>query len=88
MEIIITKHAKFEADRRHIPLEIVEEVALSPQQIIESRMGRKICQSRLMNGILLREMLFRVIVKDDNDTRHVITVYKTSQFEKYWEDID
>ena len=88
MEIIISDHARFEAKRRDVPIDLVMEITQSPQQAVISINGRIICQSRLIDPKLNKEMLFRVVVKDVANQRLVITVYKTSKIEKYWEVTD
>jgi len=84
MEVLISDHAKFEADRRDISLDIIRKVSQAPQQEIGSISGRTVCQSKMHDPATGREMLFRIIVKDTGDLRKVITVYKTSKIEKYW----
>ena len=84
MRVLISDHARFEAERREIPISIVLEVAQSPQQETQSIGDRTICQSRIYDSVTGKEMLYRVIVRDIENTRTVITVYKTSKIEKYW----
>ena len=88
MEILISDHAKFKAGRRDIPLDVLIEVARTPQQEIVYVGGRTICQSKIHDPAAKKEMLFRVVVKDTGDLRKVITVYKTSKIEKYWKAAD
>ena len=84
MEIMISDHARFEAERRGISIDTIMEVAKSPQQEVASIRGRTICQSKLFDTVTDKEMLFRLIVEDAEDIRKVITVYKTSKTDKYW----
>lgn len=85
MDIIISDHALFESKRRRIPLELIESVARSPQQVIITPAGRKICQSKFKDVSSDKTMLCRVVVIDSNNTRFVITAYITSKMDKYWE---
>lgn len=84
MEIFISDHACFKAERRDIPVGIIMNVAQSPQQEIPSVSGRTICQSKLFDPEEEKEMLFRVVVRDIKELRRVITAYKTSKIERYW----
>lgn len=85
MEILISEHANFEMKRRNIPSNFVLNVARDPQQKVLTSGGRTIYQSVLDDLETGKKMLFRVIVKDDKDKRNIITVYKTSKINKYWE---
>jgi len=44
---IIKDHARFEMQRRQISENQVGQVLTAPQQVIEIRPGRRICQSKL-----------------------------------------
>ena len=83
MDIHISDHARFEAERRGIPIDTIIKVALSPQQEIASG-KRKICQSKLFNLSVGKEMLLRVVVQELKESLLIITVYETSKIEKYW----
>lgn len=84
MELIITDHARFEAQRRHIDLEIVLSIIRGPQQKIPSRKGRAIFQSKYYDNIENKEMLLRAIVEQTGDVIKVVSIYKTSKIDKYW----
>ncbi|MDZ4768195.1 MAG: hypothetical protein SGJ24_03635 [Chloroflexota bacterium] len=78
---LISDHAREEAERREIPLEIVDQVMVSPGQIVHGHSGRMIYQSQIeISGTLY---LVRAIVTDA-DPRMVVMVYRTSKIEKYW----
>jgi len=85
MEIYVTKHALFEALRRGISLDLIKGVAESPQQEIASTGQRKICQSKFVDKQTGKDMLIRVVIEDTDDVRYIITVYRTSKIDKYWE---
>ena len=85
MNILITEHAEFEMRRRQIPLALVQQVIQEPQQIVPSRKGRLIYQSRFFDDQQNKEMLLRVVLEIEVDNFWVVTAYKTSQIEKYWE---
>lgn len=83
--VLIGDHARFEMERRQIPESLVREVILSPQQILLTRKGRKVYQSKFIDQIQDKEMLLRVIIIESSNDLRVITVYKTSKVEKYWQ---
>ena len=87
MNILITEHADFEMQRRQIPLSLVQRVVEEPQQIVPSRKGRLIYQSRFFDEQEDKEMLLRVVLDIEGDDFWVVTVYKTSRIEKYWEEL-
>lgn len=80
---ILSDHAKEEAQRRNIAIELIESILQSPQQIISAYGERQIYQSKVEIGSKL--YLVRVII-EPADPLLVITVYRTSQIEKYWKD--
>jgi len=84
MRISITGHAKFEAERRNIPEELIKSTVEEPGQQIPSKKGRMIFHQRYYDRIENKEMLLRVIGKEEAGKFVVITVYKTSKIEKYW----
>lgn len=43
-----------------------------------------ICQSRIFDYDMDKDMLFRVVVSDAGAIRNVVTAYKTSKIGKYW----
>ena len=67
MNILITEHAEFEMQRRQIPLNLVQRVVEDPQQIVPSRKGRLIHQSRFFDEQEGKEMLLRVILDIEGD---------------------
>jgi len=78
----ISDHASEEAKRRGIDLQILDDVMKNPQQIVESYAGRVIYQSKVEMDEKL--YLIRAIV-ELSEPLLVVTVYRTSQIEKYWE---
>ena len=81
---IITDHARFEAQRRQIDLELMLSTVEDPQQKVPSKGNRVVLQSKYYDKINGKEMLLRVIVELAGDTLKVISVYKTSKIDKYW----
>lgn len=84
MDIVITNHAKFEAQRRQVDLELVSDTARNPQQKVPSQKNRIICQRKYYDKIGGKEMLLRVITEQSGTMIKVISVYRTSKVDKYW----
>jgi hypothetical protein len=84
-DYVITDHAAFEMKRRNIPPEIVKQVILNPEQRIAVRKGRDVFQSRIQ--VEDGQYLFRIIADVDRKPAEIVTVYRTSKIEKYWEKI-
>jgi len=77
----LTSHAEEEAERRNITLEQIAAVMNAPQQILEAHSGRYTYQSQVeMDG---KVYIIRVIV-EATDPLTIVTVYRTSNLNKYW----
>ena len=83
MKFRLSNHAKEEMQRRGIPLEFVESVLNSPQQIIDEKSGKKAYQSQIDFGDG-RIFLLRVIVAEDIGPAVLVTIYRTGKIDKYW----
>ena len=79
----ITDHAREEAERRGIPLDVLQDVMEAPGQIVDAHSERKIYQSKV--EIAGKLYVVRAIVENTNPLI-VVTVYRTSKIEKYWSD--
>jgi hypothetical protein len=84
MSIELSTHAKEECQRRNISMVLLEEILKNPQQKLTSYGHRHIYQSKVM--IEGKAYLIRAIIDEQVDPMRVITVYRTSKIEKYWED--
>ena len=86
MATVITEHARFEAQRRGIDLELVLSTIEHPQEKVPSKKNRNrlVFQSRYHDKIIGKEMLLRVIVESAGSTLKVVSVYRTSKIDKYW----
>jgi hypothetical protein len=84
VNIIITEHARFEAQRRGIDLELVRSIVEHPQQIIPAKKNRLVLQSKYHDKLEEKEMLLRVIIEPVENSQKVISVYRTSKMDKYW----
>lgn len=83
MRFRLSNHALQEMERRGIPQGMLEAVLENPQQVVPEREGKKAYQSQIDFGEG-RIFLLRAIVNDDIDPAVVITVYRTSNIQKYW----
>ena len=83
MRFRLSNHALEEMERRAIPREMLEIVLRNPQQIVPEREDKKAYQSQIDFGGG-RIFLLRAIVNDEIDPAVVITVYRTSNIQKYW----
>ena len=83
MKIRFSKHALEEMKRREIPPHLVTKVIDHPDQMVKGHGKAKILQSQVTIGGNLR--LLRVVVGTEEEPHIVVTVYKTSQIKKYWE---
>lgn len=80
----LTDHARKEAERRSIPLAVLDAVLRAPGQIVPAHSGRRVYQSQVEIGGKL--YLVRVVV-EETDPLTVVTVYRTSNISKYWSDM-
>ena len=86
MNVVISDHAQFEIVRRQLSEEVVRSIAQNPQQVVKLKKGRKTCQSKYYDLAEGREMLLRVICEERHDLLFVVTAYRTSKIDKYWEE--
>jgi hypothetical protein len=75
-------HARVEIVRRDIPVEVVEQVLSSPEQVVPEHGGLMARQSRVeLEG---KQYMVRAVVAERPDATVVVTVYRTSRIGKYW----
>ena len=84
MDFRFSKHAEQEIIRRGIPREFVEQTLQQPQQVIHSGERKLTYQSKVSFGG--RVFLLRAIVAHDVEPPLVVTVYRTTKIDKYWEE--
>ena len=80
----LTGHARLEMERRQISEEEVARVLAMPEQILNYRPGRTVYQSKVDMGEPPKSYLIWVFVDVDRDLPEIVTVYRTSKVEKYW----
>ncbi len=76
-------HALANLADREIERAEVERALAEPDVVAQGHGGRQIYMRRYYDGVLNREMLLRVIIERDADDLVVITLYKTSQIDRY-----
>ncbi|HKP53784.1 MAG TPA: DUF4258 domain-containing protein [Chloroflexia bacterium] len=84
-EYRLTLHAIIEMARRGISEADVAYVLSAPEQEAPVRPGRKVYQSRIEMDDPPKLYLLRVFVDIDRKPPEVVTVYRTSKIDKYWE---
>ena len=60
---------------------------MNPELVVSDEPGREILMRRYFDGVLQREMLLRVVVEHTETETVVVTVYKTSQMERYMKEV-
>jgi len=84
MNFELSLHAQKEMRRREISPQQVERVLDSPQQILTQADGVKIYQSQV-NFPSGKRYLIRIFLNTAVDPAIVVTLYRTSKIQKYWE---
>lgn len=84
-EYKLTLHAIIEMTRRGISEADVARVLTAPEQSAPVRVGRRVYHSRIEMGEPPKLYLLRVFVDIDLQPPEVVTVYRTSKIDKYWE---
>ena len=79
----LSKHAQVELIRRRIPLSLLEDTIVNPQQIIHEKGALRTYQSKVV-GPDGRVLLLRIVVDDTIEPMVVVTAYRTSKVDKYW----
>ena len=82
-EIVFSKHSLVQMQQRGIKIELAQSILDTPQQIILEP-DKKVYQS-IINFEDKGEYLVRIFVNTIKQPNLVITIYKTSKIEKYYE---
>jgi hypothetical protein len=85
MEILFHPHAERKLLQRGIARETVLEVVRRPHQRVEGHSGRWIYQSRIQDLSETGETLLRVVVEEAEGKILILTIYSTSQVDRYWQ---
>ena len=81
--IHLPQHTVQNLSERKIPLKEVEKTLQQPEYIVDGYDGRKVFMRKYHDERLEQEMLLRVVVEEYPTELIVVTVYKTSQIERY-----
>lgn len=81
--ILWTKHARQNLDDREIDQDEVEHAVREPEASVSELPGTQVLMRRYHDKILDKEMLLRVVVAESESAITVITLYKTSQINRY-----
>ena len=82
MAFEFSKHALEQLKQRDINISIANKVLKHPDQILNSE-DKKVYQSVIQEKG--KNYLIRIFVNDYKDPNLIITVYKTSKIDKYYE---
>lgn len=78
-----TEHALQDLAAREISREEANRTLMEPDRIAEGRKPRLIYQRRYRDVLLGEDMLLRIVLEETELERVVVTLYKTSKFNKY-----
>ena len=80
----LSNHAIKQISDREIPIELLEQVLNTPDQVLLQDDRSRVFQSKFI-GVNYKTYLLRVFVNDSVEPITVISVYLTSKVTKYWE---
>ena len=85
MTYTLSNHVKQRATERRIPVEIINQIINSPQEIVNDEgSGQKIYQS-IIEFSEEKTYLVRVFVDTAKEPNVIKSVYRTSKIDKYYE---
>jgi hypothetical protein len=76
-------HALKSLADREIDRAEADRALAAPEFVGPGQPGRMVLMRRYFDEVLRQEMLLRIVVEDAGEETTVVTVYKTSQIEKY-----
>ena len=79
-----SEHAVENLGEREIDRSEVELTLRNPEVIVPDPPAREVYMRRYFDRVLQQEMLMRLVVEQTESESVVVTVYKTSQIERYW----
>lgn len=78
-----TEHAIQNLSDREIDRAEAEQTILEPTYVVPDPPGREIRMRRYFDSVLQQEMLLRVVVEETETEVVIVTLYKTSQIDRY-----
>lgn len=76
-------HALKNLADREIDREEADRTLAAPEFVVPGQPGRTVFMRRYFDRTLQQEMLLRIIAEETEDEIVVVTIYKTSQIDKY-----
>lgn len=81
--IRLTAHARQKVIAREVSMTEVEQTVARPDSSVSGYAARRILMRRYFDDVLKSTMLLRVVVEETDTETTVVTLYKTSKFNKY-----
>jgi Domain of unknown function (DUF4258) len=78
-----SSHALRNLADREIARAQADRTVAAPEVVVPGQAGRRVCMRRYFDAVLPREMLLRVVLEDTLDETVVVTLYQTSQIDRY-----
>ena len=85
MDFVFSKHAEEQLFRRSLDRNIVELVVLNPEQILEDENDEDIIIYQSIVNEDSKLFLYRIFVNTKLLPNVIVTVYRTTKIEKYYE---
>lgn len=85
MDFVFSKHAEEQLIRRSLDRNIVEAVVSNPEQMVEDESDANIT---ILQSIVKEDgklFLYRVFVNMESLPNMIVTLYRTTKIEKYYE---
>jgi hypothetical protein len=80
-------HALNNLADREIDRAEAEKTLEDPEFEVPGQPPRRVLMRRYFDQVLRQEMLLRIVVEDTTTVRKIITLYKTSQINKYLKEV-
>jgi hypothetical protein len=81
------QHAVESLTEREIDRSEAEATLQNPELVVPDPPAREVSMRRYFDRVLQKEMLMRVVVEQTVSETVVVTVYKTSQMERYMKEV-
>jgi len=85
MNFVFSKHAEEQLIRRSLDRNVVESVILNPEQIIEDENNTDIEIYQSIIKEYGKLFLYRVFINTQSLPNVIVTLYRTTKIEKYYE---
>jgi len=78
-----TRHARGNLADREIDCSVAQATLDGPEFVVVDPPDRRILMRRYSDRVVQEEMLLRIVVEDTPSETVVVTIYKTSQINRY-----